>query len=172
MSFLKRLFGGPTPPDPPDSAEYRALVERSMEELRLQTAAHDGIWHLSEAAWELDLDAGTLTFTHGGMTALCPAQVIGTYDTQDGTWLWGWDHPSVPPPFQEHARAVKAYGEQHGIPKLTRQQLSCDEAAAWEFTALARHLSGAQGGYRGPAGTTMVFLTFGEVRLSRSDAPE
>jgi hypothetical protein len=39
---------------------------------------------------------------------------------------------------------------------------------AWEFTALACHLCDAQGAYRGPAGTALVFMTFGEVTLAQS----
>jgi hypothetical protein len=39
---------------------------------------------------------------------------------------------------------------------------------AWQFTAVALYLSGAQGAYRGPAGTTMVFMTFGTMTISRN----
>src|SRR5262249_33019081 len=153
---------------PENLAEYRSLVEQSMEELRLKTAGHDGIWRLSEADWNVDQDAGTIAFTGSdGITATCPVQIIGTYNTQDGTWLWGWDHPSVVPGLQEHARRVKVYGQQHGIERLTTQKLECEEAEAWEFTALACKLCDAQGAYRGPAGSTLVFMTFGTVTLSK-----
>jgi hypothetical protein len=107
-------------------------------------------------------------FTGKKVTATAPVQIIGTYNTLDGTWLWGWDHPSVLPPLQEHARRVREYGEQHGIESLTTRKLGCDENEAWEFTALACHLCEAQGAYRGPAGTALVFMTFGEVSLSAS----
>jgi hypothetical protein len=30
---------------------HRDLVAQSMEELRLKTAAHDGLWPLSQADW-------------------------------------------------------------------------------------------------------------------------
>ncbi len=62
-----------------------------------------------------------------------PVQIRGTYDTADGTWLWGWDHPSVQPPLDEHARKLKAYGQEHGIAPLTTRKLSCTEADAWDF---------------------------------------
>ena len=41
------------------------------------------------------------------------------------------------------------------------------EDEAWEFTALACQLCRAQGAYRGPAGTALVYMTFGEVTLSK-----
>ena len=53
---------------------------------------------------------------------------------------------------------------------MTARTVACTEAKAWEYTALALHLSNAQGGYRGPSGTTLVFMTFGTVSLSRADA--
>jgi hypothetical protein len=151
-----------------DISEYTTLVEQSLEELRLKTAAHDGAWRLSEADWSVNQDEGTILFTRpDGITATCPVQIIGTYDTQSGTWLWGWNHPSIIPALQEHARQVRAYGEQLGIERLTTQEAVCDESEAWEFTALACKLCAAQGAYRGPAGAVFVFMTFGTVSLSQ-----
>jgi len=105
MGFLGRLFGGGAGGDPP---AVRSLVEQSMEELRVKTAAHDAGWRLGEADWNVDQDAGTIVFTRrDGITAIGPVQIIGTYNTKDGTWLWGWDHPSVEPALQEHAGRVR-----------------------------------------------------------------
>ena len=63
----------------------------------------------------------------------------------DGTWLWGWDHPSVRGPVGEHARRMLAYGQERGYPKLTTRKLSCTEAECWEMTALAYLVCGANG---------------------------
>jgi hypothetical protein len=85
--------------------DFDTLLDRSMEELRIKTAAHDATWQLSKADWDIDQDAGTITFTSpNGITATCPVQIIGTFNTLDNTWLWGWDHPSVDPALQEHAK--------------------------------------------------------------------
>jgi hypothetical protein len=150
-------------------SDYRTLVKQAMEELRLKTAAHDAAWHLGQADWDVDQDVGTIVFrAPGGITATCPVQIIGTYNTADGSWLWGWDHPSIVPDLQASARLVLTYGEQRGIDGLTTQKVACTEAQAWEFTALACKLSDAQGAYRGPMGQTLVFMTFGEVQLSKN----
>jgi hypothetical protein len=150
-------------------AEFRKLLGRCMEELRQKTQAHVASWGLgSTDRWGLDQADGRLVFTSKAVTAAALAQIIGTYSPQTGTFLWGWDHPSVLPPLQEHARKVREYGEQHGIPALTTRKLECSEDEAWEFTALACHLCGAQGAYRGPAGQALVFMTFGEVTLSKT----
>ncbi|MFO1093735.1 MAG: hypothetical protein U0992_10550 [Planctomycetaceae bacterium] len=70
---------------------------------------------------------------------------------------------------QEHAQKLRTHGQQHGINALTTRKLACDENTAWELTALACHLCEAQGAYRGPAGSTLVFMTFGEVALKAKD---
>ena len=152
-----------------DEPDYPTLLAQSVEELRLKTDAHDAAWHLGEADWDMDQDTGQIVFrAPDGLTATCPVQIIGTYNTADGTWLWGWDHPSVDPALQEHAARVRDYGARHGIAELTTQKLRCSESEAWEFTALACKLSDAQGAYRGPAGSTFVFMTFGTVSLSKT----
>jgi hypothetical protein len=139
-----------------------------MEELRLKTAFHDETWHISKSAWSVNQHEGTIVFTTpDGLKSVAPVQIVGTYSGNDGTWLWGWDHPSVLPPLRLHAQRLLEYGRQNGIAALTTSQISCDEAAAWEFTALACQLCDAQGGYRGPAGTALVFMTFGEVTLRK-----
>ncbi len=36
-----------------------------------------------------------------------------------------------------------------------------------KVTAIACKLNGAEGAYRGPAGNTLVFMTYGNVQLSK-----
>lgn len=159
LSFLQPHDGG--------VMDYRQLVSQSLEELRLKTAAHAQGWHLGEADWSVDQDVGEIVFeTARGIVATCPVQIIGTFNTVDSTWLWGWDHPSVQPPLQEHAARVRDYGQAQGVSELTTRKLSCTEEQCWEFTALACKLNDAQGGYRGPSGPALVFMTFGVPQLS------
>ena len=164
-TFDRTGAGGEAPQDPP---ELREQIDGAVAALEAATAAHDAAWHIGGGDWSLDQDVGDIVFTMpNGTTATAPAQIIGTYSTRDGTWLWAWDHPSVAPPMAEHARRVQAYGQQHGYARLTTRKLQCTEEECWELTALAFMLCGAQGAYRGPAGPAMVFMTFGEVRLSK-----
>ena len=84
------------PPSRP-STSTRCSTE-AWKSCGIKTAAHDGTWQLGKADWDIDQDAGTIVFTSPkGITATCPVQVIGTFNTEDDTWLWGWDHPSVDP---------------------------------------------------------------------------
>jgi hypothetical protein len=178
LLLLSGCFGGYGTSDTPEDAQTetstnvtvdsdtRTLIDRSVEELRLKTEAHDTAWQIGEAAWELDQDTGLITFTGDKLVATAPAQVIGTYNTDDGTWLWSWDNPSIEAKLQDHALKVREHGQQHNVAALTTRKLDCSEEQAWEWTALACHLSEAQGAYRGPAGSTLVFMTFGKVTLS------
>jgi len=180
MKFLKSLLGKkavrapaeqPPASDPADAA-IDATFERADAELQLKTEAAIGLWGLgSGESWAVDLDAGTITFINEkGWEITAPVQVIGTLNTADGTWLWGWDHPSIPAPVSEHAQRVREFGEQHGLGALTTRKIEADETDGWSFTALACHLAGAQGGYRGPAGDALVFMTYGQVSIRDSKA--
>ena len=42
---------------------HKTLVARSMEELRIKTGMHDGLFRIGKAAWQLDQDTGLITFT-------------------------------------------------------------------------------------------------------------
>jgi hypothetical protein len=152
--------------DPP---ELRQQMEKAMNGLASVTAAHQGTWHIDKAAWSVDQDAGIIVFTTPqGMRAEAPVQIIGTYNTEDGTWLWGWDHPSVVPALAEHARQMLRYGQEHGFARLTTLTFACTEQTCWELTALAFLLCRANGAYSGPAVPARVFMTFGEIKLSKA----
>src|SRR5262245_59051366 len=145
------------------------FIEQSVEGLRAQTSAHAATWHLGEEAnWAADQDVGRIQFTFAdGTIAEAELQIVGTYNKLDGTFLWGWDHPSVVEPLQKHARLAKEFGERHGLTNYTERKVKCSEDDAWQFTAVAARLGNANGAYRGPAGSALVYMTFGEIKLSK-----
>jgi hypothetical protein len=145
------------------------FIRQSLNGLRAQTAAHAATWHLGEEAnWAGDQDASRIRFTFAdGTIAEAELQIVGTYNTLDGTFLWGWDHPSVAEPLRKHARLAKDFGEEHRLPNYTDRMVKCSEEDAWEFTAVAATLGKADGAYRGPAGSAFVYMTFGEIKLSK-----
>ncbi len=141
--------------------EPEATLERSLEHLRLKTRSHIDAWGLdSIARWDADMEDGVISFTRPGMLVVAALQVIGAYNLEDGSWLWGWDHPSVPPPLMRDAERVRAFGEHHGLARYVDRKINWTENEAWQFTALACHLAEASGAYRGPAENTLVFMTF------------
>lgn len=177
MSLLGNLFNSspagasaPLPGYPPglSDAEINIVFARAIKQLDATTAVHVGSWHMDSASWSADLEAGTISFVNQrGWTITAPVQVIGTRSPGDGTWLWAWDHPSVPPACAAHSLLVKAFGAAQGLEALTTRKIEAGEDQAWELTALALHLSGANGAYRGPAGNAEVFMTFGEITIAK-----
>ena len=152
-----------------DDLPYGTLVARAMESLRMKTGMHDRLFQISKAAWAVDQDTGLITFTSpDGLVATAAAQIIGSYDTADGSWLWAWDNPSVQSKLLTVALTAREYGRKHAIAELTTAELNISEDKCWELAAVACELSGDQGVYRGPAGNTRVFISFGAVKLTKS----
>jgi hypothetical protein len=143
------------------------FIEASRDGLAQQTSAHSATWHLGkEERWSADLDTGTIKFHFkNGTTASAPIQVVGTYNKLDGTFLWGWDHPSVPEELRKHAQLAKQWGEKNNVPNFKSRKVRCTEDEAWSFAAVANRLGNANGVYRGPDGNALVYMTFGELKL-------
>jgi hypothetical protein len=153
--------------------ELSDLLEASFAELQMKTAAHQAAWGIGKfERWDMDMDRGDLVFSNrDGTTATCPIQIIGSHGSLGGTWLWAWANPSVPDSLRIDSMKVKEYGESHQIERLTTPEFRADEREAWALTALAVKLCESQGAYRGPAGSTAVFMTFSEVKLSKAKSP-
>jgi hypothetical protein len=154
-------------PQLPDMADLEGTLARSMAEIELKQHGHTAGWGFEHTErWDVDLDRGLIQFSNAdGVTATANVQVIGTYNSEDGSWLWGWDHPSVPAPLAKAAELARSFGEMHYLGRYTNPMIRCTEADAWEFTAVALHLSGGEAAYRGPSGSTFLFMTFSGVTL-------
>jgi hypothetical protein len=150
---------------PPD---FDTLQKVSRDELELKTNAHKAAWGIDRIKrWDLSQDSGDLIFSFAdGIKATAPAQIIGTYNTEDHTWLWAWANPSIDDKLKADALKVRKYGEEHHLDKLTQRKWSGPEDDAWTMVALAVKLCNEQGGYLGPAGSTHVFIAFGQVSLT------
>lgn len=154
---------------PPLPSDFATLQHDSIEELKVKTDAHRQVWADRIERWDLNQESGKLVFSlKDGMKAVCPAQIIGTYNSKDQTWLWAWANPSIEEKLTVDALKLKKYGEEHHIDRLTTRKWVGTEEDAWAMVALAVKLCGEQGAYRGPAGSTYVFMTFGEVALSKN----
>ncbi|HSS19810.1 MAG TPA: hypothetical protein VLL54_07025 [Pyrinomonadaceae bacterium] len=164
--FLSTFFAQAQGPIP---ADFAALQKASLKELQLKTDGHIKTWGLDKIErWDLSQDSGELLFTlPGGFKAVSPAQIIGTYNSEDQTWLWAWANSSIEEKLQVDALKVRKYGEEHHIERLTKAKWIGTEEDAWAMAALAVKLCGEQGAYRGPADATKVFIVFGKVTLSK-----
>jgi hypothetical protein len=166
MSIFKKIFGqkdekGETP-------EFTAFLEGSMEGLRLQTAAHQATWGFGKSQrWDFSQNSGELVFMFPDMVVRGPAQIIGSFDGEEGSWMWAWANSSIAEGLTRDSVRVREYGEQHHIRRLKTPSWPAEEKDGWRMAALANRLCKSNGVYRGPAGTTFVFFTFGQVQLSK-----
>lgn len=142
-------------------------TSQAIELLQEQTAAHSSMWRLGdEDNWSADQNSGRITFWFAdGTIAEADIQIVGTFNTASGTFLWSWDHPSIQEPLRAHARLARQFGERHRLLNFTERAVKCTEEKAWEFTAVAARLGGANGAYRSPVGTVIIYMTFGEIKL-------
>ena len=147
-----------------EAPDFETLMRISMEELMARTQAHQAAWNFgSEEEWILDQDEGHLTFKFPGRSTTAAVQIIGTYNTQTGTWLWAWANPLIANHLKKDAMRLKAYGERWGIQRLTTAEWVGQESDCWYMAALACRLFNRQGAYRGPAPDCHTLMLFGEV---------
>lgn len=166
MNIFKRLFGRSS--NGGETQEFQAFIEGSMEGLRLQTEAHQSNWGFGACErWDFSQEDGELIFTFPVKTARAPAQIIGSFDSLAGSWMWAWANSSVSPALARDSLRVRQYGRKRSISRLTTPAWSAKESDGWQMAALANRLCESNGVYRAPAGDTYVFFTFGEIRLSR-----
>jgi len=150
------------------AVDFATLKTQSMEELRLKTEAHQ-VWGFGKFdRWNIDQEQGDLIFSNAdGTTAVCAAQIIGTYNDEDQTFLWAWANESIHEQLIQGALTLREYGEEHHIDRLTAPQWTGTKDDAWELTALAVKLCEEQGAYAPVIGQTTVFITFAKVKLSK-----
>ncbi|MEL6183168.1 MAG: DUF6882 domain-containing protein [Myxococcota bacterium] len=156
-------------PSVPATPTLQALVDTATAELTARTAAHQS-WGLgSFERWDLDQEQGVLRFSGpDGRIAEAPAQIAGSFNAANGSWLWAWNNRSIIPELRRSAERVRQFGSERGYEPLTSPRLSVSEEEAWELAALTMHLTKAEGVYRGPASDNLfVFIVFGEVRLGQ-----
>ena len=153
-----------------DKTPEQQFLADALTRLQTCSAKHTATWGLgTETQWNLDMNAGQLRLSFAdGREMDFPVQVIGSYNSQHGSFMWGWDHPSVPEPLRRAAQRVRDYGEEHAIERFTTRTISCSEADAWDIAAAAAQLDNVTGVYRGDAGGTWVYMTFDVPEASPS----
>jgi hypothetical protein len=137
-----------------------------------QNNAHAQTWQLGkEQGWSADMGMGVIVFRfNNGLSGTTHFQVVGSYDENDGSFLWGWAHPSVPAAFREHANLAKLWGSDNDHPAFISKNVKCSLDDAMDFAAVANSLAGAKGVYRGHSGKKYIFLTIGDIHVESTQA--
>ncbi len=90
MSIFRKLFGHKDLHQ--ETPDFQNFIEGSMEGLQLQTQAHQSTWQFGkEDRWDFSQDTGGIVFTLSNTIVQAQAQIVGTYDSVAGSWLWAWE---------------------------------------------------------------------------------
>ncbi|AJF68815.1 DUF6882 domain-containing protein [Streptomyces vietnamensis] len=102
--------------------------------------------------------------------------VLGTYDTEERSWMWGWANPGLRgTEVVELPAAIARYGRAHAIPELTAEVLDLsgfdDPRRAAEMLAFTGMGVAEAPGYIGvPAGPgTRVYFLPDDARVPRAE---
>lgn len=148
---------------------YDALLEAGFAHVQALQNVHEGTWKMSEAErYDVDLSAGQIYWTYPDKIVSAPAELLGTWSPQDGTFLWGWDHPSAPPGSAVSTAALKSHAVAHGITELQSSKTACDFDECWKLAAAAGLVGDLQGISRFEAspGGPWAYIGFGNITIS------
>jgi hypothetical protein len=133
---------------------------------RLQAVFELGSWD----QYHYDQETTLFTFSSGGVIGVsADARYVGTLSLSSSTWLWSWANESILDVASEGIDAIRAFGEQNQIARLTDAKWSGDETDAWEMTSVTCFLLSAEGVYRTPSENVHGFLILEDVRRAGSE---
>jgi hypothetical protein len=164
----------PAPLDPGEALKQPApknlekFLDECFAELQELQLLADEKWGFGDCKdWKVDQKKGTITFTEtstGHKKVVGKVQIIGSFNSADDTWLWGWANQSIARELRKDAETVKQYGQKHKLKKLTEKGWDGNVEDGWRMAALAAKLVGGQGVYRGPAGKLYIFMIVRDLK--------
>jgi len=161
------VFGLPKKSKKLKDKEIDAFVQHSIHELIEIQDQNIAKYDLANGRWDSDLDKGVIVFTNDDRIVTASIQVIGTLNHEKNTFMWAWDHPSIPERLRKHSLLAKEWGEANELPIFTHRVVTCDKDQAWEFTAITRHLSKADGAYIGQGDKVSPFFTLNDFKITK-----
>lgn len=132
---------------------YKKLLYEAQDYLAQKKEASDLAREIDQVSgFEMDLEAGKLTlkFTEREDVDV-EAQIAGTY-SNDGSFMWGWGHPSVPQPLQQAAWAAQRMGDRQEIEELMSRGGEASKERVDEYIAITAYLANADGVFTGDHG--------------------
>lgn len=121
--------------------------------------------------WDVDLEAGRLTFTGRAGTLVTPAHLVGTAAPGPGSWMWAWNNVNaLADAVVARAATVRDFGTRFGIPELTSAEVPLRGSAradAVEYAVVAGLVNGGLPHYTAEVGGgTVVAFVLDEPRAA------
>ncbi|MBK9154493.1 MAG: hypothetical protein IPM25_09815 [Chloracidobacterium sp.] len=115
--------------------------------------------------WDYLQEDGKLRFSTGGVdVVLATAQIVGSYSTYSGTWMWSWANNSVDQKVKKDIGKVREFGSKNKFSELFEPKFACDEAYAWTLTKAAGEVLNARGAYRGKIPDGWVYFLITDIK--------
>ena len=151
--------------------QFSKFRHESVHALELLNDQCGSVFKIS--SWErydYDLDAGTLTFSQGGIPkVIASIFVAGTTSESAGNWLWSWGNGFMPELVSEPVKKVRDFGIEENIKELAEPYVPDEEHKGWELTAMAARIMQTKGAYRCPANNGFIYLLL--MDLAFADLP-
>ena len=143
------------------------VLERAAFEADMKNQVFNTMLGPTYKDWSVDLAECVIRFDCGNRLLSSPVQIVGTYDETDGSFLWGWDNPSVPVEVTKAALLAKRFGEKHGIADFSNPMVKCPPDQSWIFLAVALYLYGGQAAFEGRMPPQRIFFALDEVSIQK-----
>ena len=123
------------------------FTQHAMASYAKQLALADAIE--GAGAWDLDLQAGTLSFTDGPTVKV---GLLGSYGEAAGSWLWVWGNRNMDLPAEvtEAALQLRETGRGKNIPELSESETHDKEVFCHRLSLVAVGEAAAGAYYRAP----------------------
>lgn len=102
--------------------------------------------------------------TADGRTFEAPVLVVGSYNSADSTWEWGWNNPFLSEPLRGDSIAIKRFGEARGWDPLTEGIVAVSTNAVWGLIAVAVEVLGAAGAHNVTVESLEVIIAYRDLR--------
>ena len=146
-----------------DFDSYLAQAQDELEQKQAQLGAEHGIGTYNR--FVVDYVAGSLDFFQQEAPKLQTLIIpVATHVPEKKSLKWAWANDQYPPEVREAASKTKELTELTGFEIFQDEYVECDEAMAWEITALACKFLGAKGAYRVPHGHIYSYVLIAEIK--------
>ena len=152
------------------SPDLATLLLEGQDLIEQSARAHAERWGLGAAdRWSLDQQDGRIVWTFEDHTASAPAQILGSWNREVGSFAWSWDNATILEPLCRTAEQVRAFGEEHDVVALTSSPLRLDEEQVRDLVALAFRIGSCTGLYHPFDGRLATYVSFGPVTVEHAD---
>lgn len=147
-----------------ENSDYNSFAETCVAKLQVLQEQflkeYDLDWYDN---WFYNQATGLLTFSTGDVELNFKYFQIGTFSERTSTWKWSWDNEHTLENVKKQTDLIKEFGLKSNYPKLTTGYFQSDEFDAYEFAAIAVHLTNGIGIYRPVSEHLKIFLIIIEL---------